>query len=115
MKGFKFRRQHPIGPYITDFCCVDAKLVIELDGESHLEKRPQDAERDAWFRCNGYEVVRCWNTDVYENLEGFMERVWRLCYSRTPPVFRPEGPSPFGESQSTQPLTPHPSPLSPTG
>jgi very-short-patch-repair endonuclease len=94
MKGFKFRRQHPVGPFIPDFCCIDAKFVIELDGESHLEKRERDHERDEWFQEHGYAVIRCWNTDVYENLEGLMDRIWHLCYSRTPPEFRPPGPAP---------------------
>ncbi len=90
MQGYKFRRQHPLGPYIADFCCIDAKLVIELDGESHVGQRPRDERRDAWMRRHDYEVIRCWNMDVYENLEGLAERIWKLARERTPPEFRPE-------------------------
>jgi very-short-patch-repair endonuclease len=48
--GFKFRRQVPIGRYIVDFVCFDAKLIVELDGGQHLENREHDETRDAWFR-----------------------------------------------------------------
>ncbi len=58
--GFKFRRQHPIGPYTVDFCCLEHKLVVECDGKGHFTEQGQryDAQRDQWLREHGYEVLR---------------------------------------------------------
>ena len=58
--GAKFRRQVPIGPYVADFACVAARLIVEIDGRSHdgLESRQRDRERDAWFAAQGWRVVR---------------------------------------------------------
>jgi very-short-patch-repair endonuclease len=56
--GFKFRRQHPIGPYIADFACPEAKLVIEIDGPWHELRAQQDAARTEHLKTFGYEVVR---------------------------------------------------------
>jgi BirA family biotin operon repressor/biotin-[acetyl-CoA-carboxylase] ligase len=67
--GVKFRRQMPIGPYIPDFVCCERGLVIEVDGGQHLACA-RDLERDAWLRSQGFEVLRFWNTDILQNLEG---------------------------------------------
>ena len=58
--GFKFRRQHPIGPYILDFYCAEAKLAVEIDGQTHWspEQERHDARRDAYFRAMGIETLR---------------------------------------------------------
>src|ERR1700742_1676663 len=58
--GFKFRCQHPIGPYILDFYCAEARLAVEIDGESHWspEQAAHDARRDAYFRKMGIETLR---------------------------------------------------------
>jgi very-short-patch-repair endonuclease len=56
--GFKFRRQHPIGPYVADFACPEAKLVIEIDGPWHEHRVAQDAVRTEHLKAFGYEVVR---------------------------------------------------------
>ena len=58
--GAKFRRQVPIGPYVADFVCATARLVVELDGRPHerLQRQLQDAERDAWLRAEGWRVLR---------------------------------------------------------
>ncbi len=71
----KFRRQQPIGPYITDFACMSEKLLIELDGGGHAEQQAEDSERDEFLRRKGYRVLRFWNTEVFENLSGVLERV----------------------------------------
>ena len=70
-QGMKFRRQHPIGPYIADFYCSAAKLVIEIDGQAHDRgNRPErDVDRDATMRNAGYEVIRISATDVLKNME----------------------------------------------
>lgn len=66
--GVNFRRQHAIGPFITDFCCIKKKLVIELDGGQHLEQEPYDTERTAFLQSKGYRVLRFWNNDVTTDL-----------------------------------------------
>lgn len=63
LMGWKFRRQHPIGPYIADFACIEARLVIELDGGQHLGST-RDAARTAALQAGGYRVIRFWNNDV---------------------------------------------------
>ncbi|MGJ5133830.1 endonuclease domain-containing protein [Bradyrhizobium oligotrophicum] len=75
--GASFRRQVPIQNYIADFVCFSAKLVIELDGESHefAERQAKDAERDAFFAAEGFEVLRFTNEQVTSNLEGVVEAI----------------------------------------
>jgi very-short-patch-repair endonuclease len=75
--GLGFRRQATIGPYIADFVCHGARLVIELDGESHdfSSQLRHDERRDAWFASQGYLVLRYRNGDVLSNLEGVIEAI----------------------------------------
>ena len=77
--GLRFRRQHPVGPYIADFACVRARLIVEVDGGTHgtEAERSHDARRDAFMRAHGWRVVRVWNIDVYESLNDVMEMVSR--------------------------------------
>lgn len=72
LDGHRFRRQHPMGRYVVDFICLEKKLIVEVDGGQHGEDKQQhhDRERDAWLEAAGYRVVRYWNTDVLNNLEG---------------------------------------------
>jgi very-short-patch-repair endonuclease len=63
MGGRKFRRQFPLGPYIVDFVCLEARLIIEVDGGQHLDS-PKDKLRDAWLVAEGYRVLRFWNHEV---------------------------------------------------
>lgn len=69
LMGWKFRRQVPLGPYIVDFYCADAKLVVEADGGQHAESAG-DETRTAWLNQNGYRVKRYWNNEVLKNPEG---------------------------------------------
>lgn len=62
--GFKFRRQHPIPPYIADFVCVEAGLIIEIDGGQHLADQSRDAVRTRFLESIGYRTVRYWDNDV---------------------------------------------------
>jgi very-short-patch-repair endonuclease len=104
--GFKFRRQHPIGRYIADFCCAEAKLVIELDGGQHANDRVRDAERTAMLKRDGYRVIRFWDNDVFQNLEGVLERIVEALGAPHP------NPLPRGErEQKGEQKTPHPNPL----
>jgi very-short-patch-repair endonuclease len=69
--AFKFRRQVPVGRYIADFLCFELRLVIEVDGGQHAESA-RDVQRDDWFAQNEFRVVRFWNNDVLQNLEGVL-------------------------------------------
>jgi very-short-patch-repair endonuclease len=68
--GVTFRRQHAVGNYIPDFCSPKAKLIIELDGSQHLEEQEYDQERTKYLESLGYKVIRFWNNDVTNNIEG---------------------------------------------
>ena len=68
LNGCRFRRQVPVGPYITDFACLEAQLIIELDGGQHLESA-SDTVRDSFLAGRGFSVLRFWNNDVLANLE----------------------------------------------
>jgi len=67
--GLRFRRQHPIGRFIVDFCCPAHRLVIEIDGAPHAEQTEYDQSRTAWLEAHGYEVLRFANRDVRDNLD----------------------------------------------
>ena len=66
--GLKFRRQHPIGPYIVDFVCLKRKLVIELNGGQHLEQ-------NAYLQSRGFTVLRFWNNEVLQEVESVLEQI----------------------------------------
>jgi very-short-patch-repair endonuclease len=68
MEGHKFRRQVPVDGYILDFVCVEVRLVIEVDGSQHAESR-RDEERDAYFRAQGFQVIRFWNEEIEKGLD----------------------------------------------
>ena len=68
--GVRFRRQHAIGPVITDFCAPRKKLIVELDGSQHLEQEEYDKGRADYLESQGYKVIRFWNNDVMNNPEG---------------------------------------------
>lgn len=69
---YKFRRQHPFGPYILDFACCEARLAIELDGSQHAEQSAYDARRTTWLNEEGWTVRRFWNNELRENEEGVL-------------------------------------------
>jgi very-short-patch-repair endonuclease len=75
--GLKFRRQHPVGPYFADFACADLKLIVELDGDTHGEdaQARHDAVRTRFLETDGWTVVRFWNAEVMESLEGTLDRI----------------------------------------
>lgn len=70
--GYKFRRQVPIGPFIVDLVCMDARLVIEVDGGQHAWCRLQDEARDAFLASEGFRTLRFWNNEVLGNIEGVL-------------------------------------------
>ena len=73
--GVTFRRQHAIGNYIPDFCSPRAKLIIELDGSQHLDQQEYDKERTKYFESIGYKVIRFWNTDVMNDIDGVIRAI----------------------------------------
>jgi very-short-patch-repair endonuclease len=80
LSGYRFRRQVPIGPYVTDFVCADfvcieRSLVVEVDGGQHSWREAQDLRRTTWLEARGWRVVRFWNNEVLENLAGVLERL----------------------------------------
>jgi very-short-patch-repair endonuclease len=68
--GAKFRRQHPLGSYVADFACLDPKLIVELDGSQHSVNVDYDLRRDAFFREQGFTVLRFPTDAPFINLEG---------------------------------------------
>ena len=70
--NFKFRRQHLIGNYIVDFVCLKQKLIIELDGGQHNQSADisYDANRTSYLKSKGFRVIRFWNNEVWNDIEG---------------------------------------------
>jgi very-short-patch-repair endonuclease len=80
--GSHFRRQAPIGPYVVDFACLRAKLVIELDGGHHSrdDVASRDEIRTQWLQRQGYRVIRFWNAELNDNLAGVLDTVYAALY-----------------------------------
>jgi very-short-patch-repair endonuclease len=83
--GLRFRRQHPIGSFIVDFCCVAHKLVVEIDGHSHGAQVEYDETRTAWLEERGYKVVRFTNDQVHRHLDAVLAEIARQCDISTQP------------------------------
>jgi len=79
--GFRFRRQAAIGPYIADFFCPKARLIVELDGEphSHEARIRRDGIRTRWLEAHGCRVVRFWNIDVFKRPDEVVDVIARIC------------------------------------
>jgi len=75
LNGYKFRRQHPIGPFFADFACIEHRLVVELDGESHDWTYERDAARARVLARDGYRVLRIPNEEVRTNLDGVVQTI----------------------------------------
>jgi very-short-patch-repair endonuclease len=86
INGYKFRRQHGIGKYIVDLYCPKAKLVIEVDGDSHYQKDGQgrDNQRDEYLRNLGLRVLRFTNEEIMENINGVVEEIINVLNVTTP-------------------------------
>ena len=79
MEDVKFRRQQPIEKYIVDFVSFDKRIVIELDGGQHAESGNRDQQRDRCLAMNGFSVLRFWNNEIFENLDGVLEIIRQRC------------------------------------
>lgn len=79
--GFKFRRQVPLCGYVVDFVCFEASLIVELDGSQHASKGGQAADRvrDARLEEAGFQVMRFWNHEIYEDMETVLEQIYAMC------------------------------------
>ena len=84
VRGLKFRRQHPIGPYILDFYCSAARLAVEVDGQQHLEegRAAADARRTAWLKTQGIEVIRFPALSIRDQLADVLEAILREATGR---------------------------------
>lgn len=76
LRGVRFRRQAVLGNYIVDFVCLENRLIIELDGGQHTLQRGYDAQRTDWLESQNFRVLRFWNSDVAEDLDGVLEAIW---------------------------------------
>ncbi len=83
--GFKFRRQEPIRKYIVDFVCHEKSVIVECDGGQHRADPIKDRERDQWFAGQGYCVLRFWNNDILQNLEGVLKTILETCQTAPSP------------------------------
>jgi len=79
INGVKFRRQQPIGNCIVDFVSFEKRIIIELDGGQHAKEKKKDSKRDKLLSENGFTVLRFWNNDIFNNLEGVLEVISKKC------------------------------------
>jgi len=96
LKGLHFRRQSPIGPFIADFVCAEIRLIVEVDGGQHSLQAADDTRRTDWLESQGYRVIRYWNNEVADNIEGVLESIVRAALKTPPPQ---PSPSEEGEGQ----------------
>jgi very-short-patch-repair endonuclease len=94
LNGLKFKRQVPIDKYIVDFCCAEARLIIELDGGQHAAR--DETNRTAILEAMGYLVLRFWNNDVLQNTDGVLEEILNAA-NRNPQEPPHPVPLPAGE------------------
>ena len=80
INNLKFRRQYPIGKYIVDFICNENKIIIEIDGGQHNEVKniAYDKERTKYLESKGYKVIRFWNNDIDNNIEGVYQEILKF-------------------------------------
>lgn len=98
LNGWKFKRQVQIDRFIADFCCAEAKLVIELDGGQHAIQAAQDAERTQILMAMGYLVLHFWNNDVLTNIDDVLSDILSTLPQQTPVPPHPN-PLPDGERE----------------
>ncbi len=92
LQGFRFRRQMPIGYWIVDFACPSHRLIVEVDGSQHQDSSC-DARRDAYLAARGWRVLRFWNNEVLENLDGVARAILEAALEMREPQ-APTQPSP---------------------
>jgi very-short-patch-repair endonuclease len=85
LENCKFRRQHPHGNYILDFTCLERCLIVELDGSQHFENAHYDANRTQFLEAAGFGILRFWNNDVFNNLDGVLDVIRRHLVANATP------------------------------
>ena len=91
----KFRRQVWIGPFVADFLCMDVMLVVEVDGSQHIGDATYDADRTAYLANKGYRVIRVWNDDVMQRMDGVLAAILSALSSVPSPSHASHGPLPL--------------------
>ncbi len=79
LSGYKFRRQHPLGQFIADFCCPACRLIVELDGPIHSRQIQHDQDRTQHFEAFGYRVIRFTNERVVQDIENVLKEIAKAC------------------------------------
>ncbi len=102
--GWKFRRQHVVGPYVADFACIERRLIVELDGGQHVDRAAADEARTAYLQTQGYRVLRYWNDEVLLRLDDVLADVLRALEKGVdPPSPQPSPASGRGSKASRLP------------
>jgi len=91
MAGYKFRRQVVIEPYIVDFVCLQARLIVEADGGHHLEQVEDDLKRSVFLESLGYKVIRFWNDEILGETDTVLEEIHRCLIEVPSPQPSPGG------------------------
>jgi very-short-patch-repair endonuclease len=81
----KFRRQHPFGDFIVDFVCLERRVIVELDGSQHASNTPYDRSRTSFLNKSGFIVLRFWNNQVLEDIDGVLGMIWQTLIARETP------------------------------
>ena|SRR6185436_8337702 len=94
--GFKFRQQVPVDHFIVDFACLAERLIVEVDGGTHSteQEAAKDKRRELYLKDQGFRVLRVWNSDVRQNLDGVMDMIVAALHTPTP------DPSPQGGGET---------------
>ncbi|MBV9858941.1 MAG: endonuclease domain-containing protein [Alphaproteobacteria bacterium] len=100
--GWRFRRQFPVPPYVADFACLEARLIVEADGGQHARTGDHD-RRDMTLRRAGWRVLRFWNNEIFENCPGVLETISNALGPRSQEHPHPNHPPPAGEGVSAAP------------
>jgi very-short-patch-repair endonuclease len=95
LAGAKFRRQHPLGPYVIDFYCEESQIAVEVDGMQHVPER--DDGRTAWLEAHGCRVIRFWNHEVLQQLPAVLETISLALTASPHPRADARRPLPMGE------------------
>lgn len=91
--GCKFRRQHPVGPFVVDFICIEERIIIELDGGQHAFSIDADVRRSEYLKSRGYEVMRFWNNDVMQGTDAVFNVIHQALERPSPRPSLPAGDS----------------------
>ena len=91
LADYKFRRQVVIEPYIVDFVCLEARLIVEADGGQHQEQAADDLKRSVFLESLGYKVIRFWNHEILCDIQAVLEQIHSSLIEAPSPLSSPEG------------------------